>query len=239
MTAPTPPTPAAGGVITIRRPHVPHGPAHLTADQADVDYLLKAARDLEGFYRPFGSNLRATIVQLIRDAAAAIGNPDAPPAAPAVGVDREALAEVLSRSRHPMRWEYRVTSTVQDEDYTQADAVLEFLASQPVDADAVERTARALDVTDRWDYAWWGAEHFGDTRTPDERREAYRDGLRTTARAALAAARAGVGGVTAEQVGHFLSEVLDDDAPLNEQRYVRTAESLARRYPALGIEVQR
>lgn len=55
--------------ITIPRPHVPHGPAHLSRDLADADYLRRAARDLEEFYKPFGSNLRATIVALIRDAA--------------------------------------------------------------------------------------------------------------------------------------------------------------------------
>lgn len=58
--------------ITIPRPHVPHGPAHLSRDAADADYLRKAARDLEGHYKPFGSNLRATVVALIRDAADAI-----------------------------------------------------------------------------------------------------------------------------------------------------------------------
>lgn len=45
--------------------------------------------------------------------------------------------------------------------------------------------------------------------------------------------------VTAEQVGHSLSELLDDDAPLNERRYVIAAGALAKRYPTLGIEVPR
>lgn len=58
--------------ITIPRPHVPHGPAHLSRDAADADYLWKAARDLERHYKPFGSDLRATVVALIRDAADAI-----------------------------------------------------------------------------------------------------------------------------------------------------------------------
>jgi hypothetical protein len=44
--------------------------------------------------------------------------------------------------------------------------------------------------------------------------------------------------VTAEQVGHFLSEWLDDHAPLNERRYVIAVENLAKRYPELGIEVR-
>ena len=38
--------------------------------------------------------------------------------------DREALAELLSRSRHPIRWEYRATSNIQAEDYAQADALI-------------------------------------------------------------------------------------------------------------------
>lgn len=58
--------------ITIPRPHVPHGPKHLSADVSDVDYLREAAAHLEDFYKPFGSNLRATIVRLVRDAADAI-----------------------------------------------------------------------------------------------------------------------------------------------------------------------
>lgn len=58
--------------ITIPRPHVPHGPATVAWDVADADYLRRAARDLEEVYKPFGSNLRATIVALIRDAADAI-----------------------------------------------------------------------------------------------------------------------------------------------------------------------
>src|SRR5690606_1985224 len=61
-----------GATITIPRPHVPHGPAHLTADEADTAYLRKAARDLAEHYKPFGSNLRATIVKLVNDAADAI-----------------------------------------------------------------------------------------------------------------------------------------------------------------------
>ena len=58
--------------ITIPRPHVPHGPAGVSRDDSDADYLRRAARDLEEVYKPFGSNLRATIVALIRDAADAI-----------------------------------------------------------------------------------------------------------------------------------------------------------------------
>lgn len=61
-----------GEVITVLRPRVPHGPAHLTEDEADADYLRKAARDLAGHYKPFGSNLRATVVRLLEDAADAI-----------------------------------------------------------------------------------------------------------------------------------------------------------------------
>lgn len=38
--------------------------------------------------------------------------------------DREELVQILSRARHPMRWEYRSTSSVQEKDYAQADAVI-------------------------------------------------------------------------------------------------------------------
>lgn len=58
--------------ISIPRPHVPHGPKSLTEDEADANYLREAAWRLEYHYKPFGSNLRATIVKLIRDAAEAI-----------------------------------------------------------------------------------------------------------------------------------------------------------------------
>lgn len=58
--------------ITIPRPHVPHGPAGVSRDDSDAEYLREAARDLEGFYKPFGANLRATVVGLLRDAADAI-----------------------------------------------------------------------------------------------------------------------------------------------------------------------
>ena len=58
--------------ISIPRPHVPHGPKGLTEDEADANYLRVAASDLDEYYKPFGSNLRATIVKLIRDTAEAI-----------------------------------------------------------------------------------------------------------------------------------------------------------------------
>lgn len=58
--------------ITVPRPHVPHGPQGVPADVADADYLRTAGRALAEHYQPFGSNLRATVVQLILDAADAI-----------------------------------------------------------------------------------------------------------------------------------------------------------------------
>ena len=56
-------------VITVPRPRVPFGPDGVDPDIATADYLLEAADKLETHYRPFGSNLRATVVQLLRDAA--------------------------------------------------------------------------------------------------------------------------------------------------------------------------
>ncbi|PVU81350.1 hypothetical protein DDP54_15730 (plasmid) [Cellulomonas sp. WB94] len=43
--------------------------------------------------------------------------------------------------------------------------------------------------------------------------------------------------VTDVEVGRFLSEWLDDNAPLNERRYLHAARALARKYPALGVTV--
>jgi hypothetical protein len=62
----------AANTITIPRPHVPFGPKHKTEDEADADYLREAARTMEDFYKPYGSNLRATVVKLLRDAALGI-----------------------------------------------------------------------------------------------------------------------------------------------------------------------
>lgn len=60
------------GTVNIPRPHVPFGPEDVPEDEADADYLREAARKLEDHYKPFGSNLRGTVVQVLRDAADAI-----------------------------------------------------------------------------------------------------------------------------------------------------------------------
>jgi hypothetical protein len=57
--------------ITIPRPHVPFGPTHVTTNQADADYLRHAARNIV-HARCLGSNLTATVVRLLNDAADAI-----------------------------------------------------------------------------------------------------------------------------------------------------------------------
>lgn len=100
--------------ITIPRPHVPYGPHGVPEDEADANYLRDAARKLEEFYRPFGSNLRATVVLLIRDAAAAI---EAPPRAPMRTRERAAqLAAVLALHRKMPLWghEDRCTNATDD-----------------------------------------------------------------------------------------------------------------------------
>ena len=58
--------------ITVPRPHVPHGPVGGPTAQADAGYLHEAARKMEN-RPPFGSNLTATVVKLLRDSAEAIG----------------------------------------------------------------------------------------------------------------------------------------------------------------------
>lgn len=54
--------------------------------------------------------------------------------------------------------------------------------------EAVERAARAIDTRGWWFRAWWPAEYHGDTRNQTEHEDAYRNGLRAQARAALVAA---------------------------------------------------
>lgn len=49
--------------------HVPYGPTGVSGGRADVDYLREAARKIEEHYKPFGSNLRATVVELLREVA--------------------------------------------------------------------------------------------------------------------------------------------------------------------------
>lgn len=57
--------------ITIPRPHVPHGPEGVPANQADADYLRSAARNFR-YRKVCGSNLTDTVCRLLEDAAAAI-----------------------------------------------------------------------------------------------------------------------------------------------------------------------
>ena len=49
--------------------HVSYGPAGVPEWRSDVDYLREGARGMEEFYKPFGSNLRATVVELLREVA--------------------------------------------------------------------------------------------------------------------------------------------------------------------------
>ncbi|AXC37964.1 hypothetical protein SEA_JACKO_106 [Microbacterium phage Jacko] len=58
--------------ISIPRPHVPFGPEGVPEHEADADYLDHAAASLEGHYEVGGSNVRATVVKMLRDAAAAL-----------------------------------------------------------------------------------------------------------------------------------------------------------------------
>ena len=58
--------------LMIPRPHVPFGPRGVPEHEADADYLDHAASNLEGRYGVGGSNVRATVVSLLRDVAAAL-----------------------------------------------------------------------------------------------------------------------------------------------------------------------
>lgn len=58
--------------LTIPRPHVPYGPVGIPECEADADYLDHAASNLEGRYEVGGSNVRATVIKLLRDTASAL-----------------------------------------------------------------------------------------------------------------------------------------------------------------------
>ncbi|RBO73507.1 hypothetical protein [Microbacterium sp. H6] len=60
------------GSLTIPRPHVPFGPIGIPEYKADADYLDHAAKSLEGHYEVGGSNVRATVVKLLRDTSTAL-----------------------------------------------------------------------------------------------------------------------------------------------------------------------
>jgi hypothetical protein len=57
--------------LTIPRPHVPFGPTGVPELVADAVYLDHAASNLEGKFEVGGSNVRATVVKLLRDTAVA------------------------------------------------------------------------------------------------------------------------------------------------------------------------
>lgn len=59
-------------MLAIPRPHVPFGPLSVPEHEADATYLDHAASSLEGHYEVGGSNVRATVVKLLRDTAAAL-----------------------------------------------------------------------------------------------------------------------------------------------------------------------
>ncbi len=61
--------------ITIPTPHVPFGPTGVPEHEADADYLRSAVRNIEYLERGeklWGSNVTATVVKLLNDAADAV-----------------------------------------------------------------------------------------------------------------------------------------------------------------------
>lgn len=66
--------------IVVRRPHVVYGPKGVPMNQADADYLREAARNIQ-HSQCLGSNLTATVMALLLDAARAIESGPAPESA--------------------------------------------------------------------------------------------------------------------------------------------------------------
>ena len=66
-------------IVRRSRAHVPYGPKHLSADEADADYLRAAVRNIE-FSRCMGSNLTATVAAILNDLADQIDPRAIPPA---------------------------------------------------------------------------------------------------------------------------------------------------------------
>lgn len=60
------------GHLVVPRPHVPFGPQGVPELIADATYLDHAASNLEGKFEVGGSNVRATVVRLLRDVALAL-----------------------------------------------------------------------------------------------------------------------------------------------------------------------
>ena len=59
-------------VLVVPVPHVPFGPQGVPELVADATYLDHAASNLAGKFEVGGSNVRATVVKLLRDAAFAL-----------------------------------------------------------------------------------------------------------------------------------------------------------------------
>lgn len=59
-------------LLVVPIPHVPFGPAEVPELVADATYLDHAASNLEGRFEVGGSNVRATVVRLLRDTATAL-----------------------------------------------------------------------------------------------------------------------------------------------------------------------
>jgi len=94
------PAPVDADTITVPRPHVAHGPAGVHPDEADAEYLRSAVRNIEHQGRGerlWGSNLTATVVRLLIDAAFAIEHGPAPQPAPTVSAETMGALDELCR----------------------------------------------------------------------------------------------------------------------------------------------
>jgi len=170
--------------ITVRRPHVPFGPKGVPEHQADAKYLRDAAGNIE-FSRCMGSNLTATVVQLLTDAADAVEEEGADPEVfcPAC------LAGTTSSEHHTKCVELGIASDGEPANIFRARALLAELVEQgatplppdPAWTECTEHPGRENHCKSGWCGACW---HCNERGVTVDEVQAYDEGVASGVRRA-------------------------------------------------------